>query len=223
MPKKRETAAQKTDLIKVKLTPAQMENTFTVLATFRDDKKLALNRSTISFDAATYQEVAKQVIAELEQRKAALTEEYKKNRISNDQLDWTNKSAEAMAAKKLQAQHQGAVKAIEAAVRKIAFGDLESDEPERSVEDWLEQYQEEQWDAYIRKRDGDAPRGGDPPLLKAADAGSVTVSSTNPTKWKEIEYYVIWNTQKAPPAQFAIGLVYPSLQLTAPRKRLRIT
>ena len=125
VPKKRKTAAQKTDLIKVKLTPAQMENTFTVLATFRDDKRLALNRSTISFDAATYQEVAKQVLMRLEQRKAALK------------------------------KYHGAAQAIEGATRKIAFGDLESDAPERSVEDWLDQYQDEQDDAHWQKKEAE--------------------------------------------------------------------
>ena len=54
--------------IKVKLTNAQRREAGVELAPLSNAKKLTYNASTVTFDAATYQEVAKELILALEQR-----------------------------------------------------------------------------------------------------------------------------------------------------------
>lgn len=122
------TTVAPADPIKVKLTSAQMYNVVYILTQFRDTKKLTLSKSTVIFDPKTYQDVAKQVLMRLETRKASLRHDK---------------------------QGRTEARVMEEAMRKIAAGDTKSDAPERDVQEWLDQYQDEQDDAHWQKKEAE--------------------------------------------------------------------
>jgi hypothetical protein len=142
---KKEQPVEAAKPIKVKLTNAQRREAGVELAPLSNAKKLTYNASTVTFDAATYQEVAKELILALEQRITGYHDAHRdwRNhqnvRYLSNLLDWTNRSPEAIAAKKVVSDYKGAVKALEGAIRAVVAGDLnDDDDPTRHISEWYE-------------------------------------------------------------------------------------
>ena len=75
---------------------------------------------------------------------ADLFVEHEKLRDSSSALlDWNDKSADAVAAKKECTRLDRAIKACHRAIREVVFGDLKSDDQARNIRQWFDQHEEE--------------------------------------------------------------------------------
>lgn len=127
--------------IKIKLTKAQAREVRITgnLSLGSDWEK---HSRTLEFHPNLYELQAKQLVEALEQRVDDLTAESKA--LRKTMSDWNDKSSENVAKFKEHAGIDGAIKACNAAIREITFGDVESDDPARNIREWYDQRRDEQ-------------------------------------------------------------------------------
>jgi hypothetical protein len=129
------------DLIRVKLTKAQMREVEELSRKGTPREGVFKVKEELRFPVATYQGKAKELVLGLEARIKSLADEMrakmKDGELSGELLDWNNKDEAALAAKKDKARLEGAIKACYAAIEAITDGDLDSDEVGHTLSDWV--------------------------------------------------------------------------------------
>jgi len=204
-----ENAERRKQPVKVKLTEAQKREVMAVLADTPELKKNATVKGGNLIFHKTYADDAKRFVAALEQRKAWHGGEYAKLNLTGDLLDWNNDTDEGKAAKKAQHAYNNALKASDAAIKAIIYGDPDSgdSETERNLRAWHEQRENEEYERTWKAEMGDTPSaflGHQAQIHPAAEAVKQTLDSAEPTPVKTFKVQVTNETITIPLPRFKV-------------------